>query len=41
MNQYGDQVALQLMENNPDLHERLGEPLATAEGMTVRTRRAR
>jgi hypothetical protein len=34
MNQYGDQVAFQLMENNPDLHERLGEPLATAEGMT-------
>lgn len=32
MNQYGDDVALQLMQNNPDLHDRLGEPLLGSEG---------
>lgn len=35
MNQYGDLVAFQMMENNPTLHERLGNPLDSSDGMEM------
>ena len=32
INQYGDEAAAQLMQDMPELHERLGDPLDEAEG---------
>lgn len=41
MNEYGDEVAARLMEDNPDIHHALGEPLNAEEDRYVRDGAAR